>query len=199
MTTTKIDYQKRKNKELFKQFEANAYIGLSQAQNYSPVYKRYFDLNETNYNNINLNHKWHLSKIDASINTQKCFQCIVSDDEHKKSKNVFFKMAPLLDPYKYMSGKYDISDSLLSVPTFESNSGVHPKIMDPNNSSYVDGFFYYLSNRLLEQGFVHGIEYYGSFLGIKNDFTFNIIDDIEYLSTSEFFNKNKNKLFKLFY
>jgi hypothetical protein len=195
MTTTKIDYQKRKNKELFKQFEANAYIGLSQAQNYSPVYKRYFDLNETNYNNINLNHKWHLSKIDASINTQKCFQCVVSDDEHKKSKNVFFKMAPLLDPYKYMSGKYDISDSLLSVPTFESNSGVHPKIMDPNNSSYVDGFFYYLSNRLLEQGFVHGIEYYGSFVGIKNNFTCNIIDDIGYLATSDFFNKNKGVLF----
>ena len=27
---------------------------------------------------------------------------------------------------------------------------------------------------MLEQGFIHGIEYYGSFLGVKNDFTFNI-------------------------
>lgn len=190
-----IDYMKRKNKELFKQFESNAYISLSDTQNYVPVYKRYFELNETNYNHINLNHKWHLSKVDASINNSKCFQCILSDDERKKTKNVFFKMAPLLDPYKYMSGKYSISDSLLKVPSFAPTEGVHPKIMDPNNSSYVDGFFYYLSNRLLEQGFVHGIEYYGSFTGIKNNFTCNIVDDIEFLVESDFFNKNKGILF----
>jgi hypothetical protein len=190
-----IDYMKRKNKELFKQFESNAYISLSNAQNYVPIYKKYFELNETNYNNINLNHKWHLSRVDASINNTKCFQCTLSDDEHKKTKNVFFKMAPLLDPYKYMSGKYDISESLIRVPSFSPNDGVHPKIMDPNNSSYVDSFFYYLSNRLLEQGFVHGIEYYGSFTGIKNNFTCNIIDDIEFLVESDFFNKNRGILF----
>ena len=195
MSASNIDYIKRKNKELFKQFESNAYISLSNAQNYVPVYKRFFELSETNYNNINLNHTWHLSKVDASINNSKCFQCTLSDDEHKKTNNVFFKMAPLLDPYKYMSGKYDISDSLLNVPSFSPMEGVHPKIMDPNNSSYVDGFFYYLSNRLLEQGFIHGIEYYGSFTGIKNNFSYNVIDDIEFLVESPFFNKNKGTLF----
>jgi hypothetical protein len=195
MSASNIDYIKRKNKELFKQFESNAYISLSNAQNYVPVYKRFFELNETNYNNINLNHAWHLSKVDASINNTKCFQCTLSDDEHKKTRNVFFKMAPLLDPYKYMSGKYDMSDSLLNVPSFSPTEGVHPKIMDPNNSSYVDGFFYYLSNRLLEQGFIHGIEYYGSFTGIKNNFNYNVIDDIEFLVESPFFNKNKGTLF----
>lgn len=196
MTPNKIDYQKRKNKELFKQLESNAFIGLSNAQNYIPVYNRYFDLNETNYNNINLNHTWCLSKIDASVNNTKCFKCVLSNVEGKdKTKNVFFKMAPLLDPYKYMSGKYELSDKLLSMPTLTPCPEIHPKIMDYNNSSYVDGFFYYLSNRLLEQGFIHGMEYYGSFLGIKNNFTCNIIDDIEYLATSEFFNKNKGILF----
>ena len=197
MATSKIDYTKRKNKELFKQFETNAFINLECAQNYIPVYKQYFDLNETNYNNINLNHKWHLSKIDASVNTTKCFKCLLSADQNTtKTKNVFFKMAPLLDPYKYMSGKYESVTNLTTMPTFnQSTDAIHPKLLEHNNSSYVDGFFYYLSNRVLEQGFIHGIEYYGSFLGIKNDFTFNIIDDIEYLSTSEFFNKNKGILF----
>ena len=144
MTPTKIAYEKRKNKELFKQFETNAYLSLSNSQNYSPVYKRYFDLNETNYNNINLNHKWHLNTVEASINNSKCYQCSLVNGDHKKTKNVFFKMAPLLDPYKYMSGRYVICDSLLHLPTFAPNIGVHPKLMDPNNASYVDGFFYYL-------------------------------------------------------
>ena len=193
--TTKIDYQKRKNKELFKQLESNAFIGLSNAQNYIPVYKRYFDLNETNYNSINLNHTWGLSRIDASVNTTKCFKCVLSNGSTTKINHVFFKMAPLLDPYKYMSGKYEISEHLLSMPSFVPSTNIHPKIMDYNNSSYVDGFFYYLSNRLLEQGFINGIEYYGSFLGMKTNFTCNIIDDIEYLVTSDFFNKNKGILF----
>lgn len=195
MEAPKIDYTKRKNKELFKQLETNAFIGLESAQNYIPVYKQYFDLNETNYNSINLNHKWHLSKIDASVNTTKCFKCALNNSNSTKSKNVFFKMAPLLDPYKYMSGKYETITNLSILPSLTQNDAVYPKLLDHNNSSYVDGFFYYLSNRLLEQDFIHGIEYYGSFLGIKNNFTFNIIDDIEYLVTSDFFNKNKGVLF----
>lgn len=195
MEVPKIDYHKRKNKELFKQLETNAFIGLESAQNYIPVYKQYFELNETNYNSINLNHKWHLSKIEASVNTAKCFKCVLSESNATKTKNVFFKMAPLLDPYKYMSGKYDSIGSLSNLPSLTSTDAIHPKLLEYNNSSYVDGFFYYLSNRVLEQGFVHGMEYYGSFLGIKNDFTFNIIDDIEYLVTSDFFNKNKGTLF----
>jgi len=196
MASPKIDYQKRKNKELFKQFETNAFIGLESAQNYIPVYDQYFNLNETNYNNINLNHKWHLSKIEASINSTKCFKCVLEADSNaNKTKNVFFKMAPLLDPYKYMSGKYETISTLSNLPSFNKTDAIHPKLLEPNNSSYVDGLFYYLSNRALEQGFIHGIEYYGSFLGIKNDFTFNIIDDIEYLATSDFFNKNNGVLF----
>ena len=94
-----------------------------------------------------------------------------------------------------MSGKYETITNLSILPTLTQNSSVYPKLLDHNNSSYVDGFFYYLSNRLLEQDFIHGIEYYGSFLGIKNNFSFNIIDDIEYLVTSDFFNKNKGVLF----
>lgn len=195
MATPKIDYHKRKNKELFKQLESNAFIGLESAQNYIPVYKQYFDLNETNFNSINLNHKWHLSKIEASVNTTKCFKCVLADSTINKTKNVFFKMAPLLDPYKYMSGKYDNASHLSSLPSLIQSDAIHPKLLDHHNSSYVDGFFYYLSNRVLEQGFIHGIEYYGSFLGVKNNFTFNIIDDIEYLATSDFFNKNKGILF----
>jgi hypothetical protein len=43
--------------------------------------------------------------------------------------------------------------------------------------------------------FPHGINYYGSYLGIKNNFTIDVADDIEFLHNSSFFNKNKNVLF----
>ena len=34
-----------------------------------------------------------------------------------------------------------------------------------------------------------------SFLGIQNNFLYNIVDDIEYLNESDFFHKNKNNYF----
>lgn len=41
------------------------------------------------------------------------------------------------------------------------------------------------------------MDYYGSFLAIKNDFKLNIFDDLEYLVGSDFFIKNKNVLFNV--
>jgi hypothetical protein len=70
-------------------------------------------------------------------------------------------------------------------------------LSDVNNSSYVDSFFYYLSSLLLPQGFLHGTLFYGSFLGIKTDFHYDISDEIEHLQDSEFFHLQKDTLFKL--
>jgi hypothetical protein len=53
------------------------------------------------------------------------------------------------------------------------------------------------SNLIYENNFQHGVDYYGSFLAIKNNFALNVCDDIDYLNNSDFFNKNKNVLFKV--
>lgn len=108
-------------------------------------------------------------------------------------------MAPLLDPYKYLVGKYNYNDTnLFNLPSFDNSIKIHSKIADPNNSSYIDGFFSYLTSRTLhEHNFLHGLDYYGSFLAIKNEYKINIIDDLEYLIQSDFFNKQKNVLFKV--
>ena len=48
-----------------------------------------------------------------------------------------------------------------------------------------------------QHNFVNGLDYYGSFLGLKNNFSVNVIDDLEYLAESDYFNKNNNKLFTI--
>ena len=114
-----INYQKRKNVELFKSFEEPTSLFLSKTQNYIPIYKRFFTLNSTNYNGINLNNKWFISNIKpkkANIeNNDNIFKCKVKNTNTNKIKDIeiFFKMAPLLDPYKYMIGKYDVNNSNL--------------------------------------------------------------------------------------
>ena len=200
-----INYQKRKNTELFKHFEEPTSLFLSKAQNYIPIYTRFFNLNDNNYNNINLNNKWYISSINPEgyiEDNDNLFMCRIKniDSNKVKDKEVFFKMAPLLDPYKYMIGKYDISNpKLFNLPKLNSNiDDCNSKFIDVNNSAYVDGLFLFLSSQLRHTyKFIHGVEYYGSFLGIKNEFKINVFDDIDYLNSSDFFNKNKNILFKV--
>ena len=232
----KVNYQKRKNLELFQSLEDSASLFLSKTQNYIPVYKRFFELNETNFNNINLNHKWFITSVDigeededeevedeeeeveAEINAADAdadadaadessstfddfphiFNCRIKNIQTNKTKDkeVFFKMAPLLDPLKYLMGKYNniAEKDLFALPSLHSTEiNCHPKILDANNSAYVDGLFLFLSSNLIAaHNFSHGVEYYGSFLALKHNFMVNIFDDIEYLRNSDFFVKHKN-------
>jgi hypothetical protein len=210
--TVNVNYQKRKNINLFSKFQTNKHINLSTVQNYIPIYDRFFSLNSTNWNSINLNHPWAIFDIKDSHKTAKntdednehIFYCKlkhISDetDDTIISQKVFIKMAPLLDPFKYVIGKYNYSDpQLFNLPSFDKHTKVHPKIADSNNSSFIDGFFSFLSSKILhEHNFIHGLDYYGSFLAIKNDYKINIIDDLDYLVQSEFFNKQKGILFNV--
>jgi len=201
-----VNYQKRKNPDLFKSLEKPEVMNISKIQNYIPIYNRFFSLNDTNYNNINLNHKWYISSINTKNKDEEenknLYSCNVKNINtlKTKEKNIFFKLAPLLDPYKYLIGKYNTEDpKLFNLPSFDSDkTNTYPKVLDVNNSAYVDGFFIFLTSQLMyEKNFFHGIDYYGSFLAIKNNFIINVFDDIDYLNNSEFFNKNKNILFKI--
>ena len=193
-----INYQKNNNETLFNSLEK--FLKLENPQNYIPIYNKYFQLNETNYNNINLNNNFSLNEIIEELSDSNSFKCSLKNlkDETISFKNVFFKFSPLLDPVKYMIGKYDTSDeNLLNIPDFMNKKG-HAKVLDNNNAAYVDGFFTYLTSQMLNHhGFINGLDYYGSFLGMKNNFLVNVYDDLEYLYDSEFFNTHKNELFKI--
>jgi len=205
-----VNYQKRKNINLFNKFQSNPNIALSNVQNYIPIYDSFFSLNTTNFNSINLNHMWSISDIkdlknkgdkEVSFEHEHIYTCklknISDDEDFAMTQKVFIKMAPLLDPFKYLVGKYNHTDpNLFNLPSIDKAKKVHPKLEDPNNSSYIDGFFSFLTSQVLHRhNFVHGLDYYGSFLAIKNNYKINVIDDIDYLVQSEFFNKQKNTLF----
>jgi len=199
----RINYEKRKNSNLFQSFESEDFTFLSNVQNYVPIYKKFFLLNEANYNSINLNHYWFITDIKEKCeDNDKLYHCTLKNKETQKTKrcDVFFKMAPLLDPFKYFVGKYDITNAnLFNLPKINStDEEVDEKILDANNSAYIDGFFYFLSSSLIyKYNFIHGVDFYGSFLAIKNNFNINVIDDLDYLSDSDFFNKNNNVLFHI--
>lgn len=183
-----LNYRKNKNVELFKDIQEK--MGVSKVQNYMPLYQHYFSLNNTNFNSINLNTFKSVNRIDSKL------------DENTYETDagvVHVKYAPLYDTYKYMVGKsQDISVNMLPSLDGIPSSINERKLYDVNNSSYTDGFFYFLSSILLNKhGFMNAIDFYGSYLCIKKDFKLNIADDAEFLYSSDFFKNNRGKMFNV--
>ena len=80
-----INYQKRKNTELFKSLENPETLFLTETQNYIPIYTKFFSLNESNYNNINLNNKWYISSINEQIeDNTNLYNCRIKNMNNNK-------------------------------------------------------------------------------------------------------------------
>jgi hypothetical protein len=192
-----FSYKKHDNDKLFSSLEKTE-LGIKKLQNYIPLYSKFFVLNETNWNTINLNNEFYLNNI-SGCETANIVNGVLKNlvDKQKPTKKVFFKYSPLLDPIKYLIGKYDITDpTLLQLPSFLMPTAGQEKTRDMNNSAYVDSFFSFLTSKLLHtHGFLNGIDFYGSFLSIKADYPVNIYDDIEYINDFDFFHKHKDTLF----
>ena len=176
-------------------------LNVTNIQNYNPIYNLFFKLNESNYNNIQLNEQFKLQQIKNRVN-HNCFSCELqtSDTSIITNKDMFIKFSPIIDPTKYLIGKYNTeNDELFSLPSItESNDIISNKKNAYNNSAYTDGFFSFLSSKLLHKHDVlNANDYYGSFIANQKDFRYNVFDDIEYLCESDFFHDNKDVLFTL--
>jgi hypothetical protein len=206
---------------------------LYDIQNYIPIYSRFFDINETNYNGIQLNQKYYLQNIiehptDIMENTHvysnssdsgvaansnhsslNHLETVIGDDlGNTTNVPIFVKYSPLLDPIRYLSGKYEplstaagMACSKITLPKYNSTlENCEEKMLNTNNSSYVDGFFSYLTSRVLHtHGIVHGLDYYGSYLCKQREFSTNVFDDIDYLADCSFFNTYENERFTIDY
>ena len=160
---------------------------LENIQEYIPIYRRFFN-NDTRVSaTICLNHRYHV--VDGE-------QIYDMKDKQTCNQDFFVKYSPLLDPLRYMIGKYEHNREHIHKLPFINKTHAISKLDDVNNCAYTDGFFYYLSSRLQETyHFPHGIRYFGSQLAIQKYYKINVEEDLEYLSGSPFFDENVNKLF----
>jgi hypothetical protein len=206
-STFSLNYRKLNTRDFFASLEESQ-LGIVNSKNYIPLYENYFNLNETNYNSINLNQRFYVSALSGVVDKNNIQAAVV--DVFKSTsesltiihKPIFIKFSPLVDPVKYMSGKYEnlnIDEEVLNIPILSKlEKKGHVKANDKNNAAYVDGFFSYLSSQVLNcHDFIHGLNFYGSFNAIKKEFYYNAIDDIDYLDKNPYFNKNKNILFDI--
>jgi hypothetical protein len=126
-------------------------------------------------------------------------------DKNGVKKECFKKFITLVDYVKFLIGKYKNDnihilpgtneESTESTVSNESKSLFQEYINSYHNYAYVDGFFYYLSSTLLEKGFIHGLDFYDSYVCISKECEIDIVDDFEYLCDSNFFSEKLNNQF----
>ena len=112
-----IFYKKNNNDSLFESLEDLENMDVNSLQNYVPLYKNFFSLTEQNYNNINLNHKYSINNLVKKYN-HTSYNIKLKNDKNTINRDAFFKFSPLMDPIKYLSGKYEniSEEKLLTLP-----------------------------------------------------------------------------------
>ena len=123
--TKKIQIHYRKHKYTPEKVDSALLFDI---QNYIPIYSKFFDLNESNFNQIQLNQKYYIQNIidnnahglhndDKSNNDTSSREpkqgptpnyletTIIDDDGDSKNVAIFVKYSPLIDPIRYLSGK----------------------------------------------------------------------------------------------
>ena len=110
-------------------------------------------------------------KFTKTFNKLTC-TLIDSTNASEKNQDIFVKFSPLLDPVKYLVGKYDYNDvNIFNLPKLDNNRVCHEKVKSVYNSAYTDSFFSFLTSKLLnEHGFIHGLDFYGSYLANLSDY-----------------------------
>ena len=90
----------------------NDLLNVKNIQNYNPIYKLFFKLTDNNYNTVQLNERFKLKNINQRI-SHSVFDCTLDDTltNTQVTKKMFIKFSPLIDPTKYLIGKFDIHRS----------------------------------------------------------------------------------------
>lgn len=201
-TTISLGYQKPNNTKLFSTISTkDPELDFHNTQNYVPIYSKIFNMNSTNANAITLDQKWTIKDVVDCVEYPFLAKVYSQTSATKKTvdytdKEVFIKTIPLVDPYRYLCGKYEKVENILSLPVWSESEQNTKYAASPYNSAYVECLFVYLTSKLLnDHNFHNGLNFFGSFLGMKHNFTYDVLDDIDFLASNAFFVKNNGSLF----
>ena len=168
---------------------ASEVLGVQSLQPYLPVYERFFNLDADSRLSTCIRSKFLVRELQGPEGDEDartlCENLWCSEKEpwsgEQATKDVFYKTCPLVDPLDYVLGEVPATDAALELPTGQPtpDAGSIPITESPHNRAYTDAFFVYLSSRLVNNyGFINGVQYYGAFTGIKEEFKFDFADDI---------------------
>lgn len=146
---------------------------MTEIINYSPIFDKF------NIHYVSSIHKY-IKNID--------YNNYEYEDTSGNIKECFIKYIPLIDYVKLLTGKYKKYNIYKLPEKNKKPENLYEEyIHSINNYSYVDSFFYLLSSKLKDYGFIHSLDVYDSVIELKENFEIDIADDYEYICESSYF------------
>ena len=205
--TTSFGYRKVTSDDLPKGITSS--MSLSDVQFYSPIFHKFFIMNENNANHVCLRYNRPVIEF-LEKKGQNTYNVLIQDASSSTINTVcFVKCSPMFDPVRYLCAPpetHGVNENMQVLPCFETATetegkntfNAHESYRQCNNTAYIDGFFTYLSSLLLhEYKFVNAIDCHGLFIGLHDKLSINVIDDLEDLEEYEDFKNNHNVLYEL--
>lgn len=130
----------------------------------------------------------------------KTYKSIIYDNFTKTTNNrdVFFKISSILCPMSYIKNEYSENNNMNMPHVRKYVSKKNNKILDKNNTTYIDSFCSYSFSKLVENDICTGFPlYYGNYLGVAHNFICNMTEEYESYKDEKWFKNNINKKFKI--
>ncbi len=170
--------------------------GFKNLQTFFPTLSKLFRLNKFQSQNVWPRNPYQIIEIDSS-GVQGI--CSIRCDGETEKRISFCKVTHLLDPVKWMQGKYSLpKDS--GLPSHSKTwRASWDKLQDPWNQAYVQTLAMYALGQIHEQKLSpHFNSFYGAFCARADTYSFNLNDDYSTFRNKRWFWKNAERsLFSL--
>jgi hypothetical protein len=161
---------------------------LYDIQEYNPIYTEFQD-DENVHKRTN-----RIRKIIQKKN-DNIYHVVLEDGVER---DVFIKYTPLLDPVRYMIGRYKPPIIIPSCPQDLDKNDILDNVKSIHNIAYVESMFYMLSNILVDKyKFPHAVTLFDSYLARKKSYMLDITDDLDFVEEYPYFHKQHDKLFHI--
>ena len=172
-------------------------------QTFFPALSKLYALNPEQMHSVWLDSKWRITGLDISGTSGPCSLNLIANKEGAAltpltSHPAFLKVTHLLDPIRWMKGKYSLPKHNGLPWGNKTWSAASAKLQDSWNQAYVEAIASYSLGRLRDEGVSpHFNEFYGAFCARADTYRYNLTEDFASLRNARWFWQGQSDYFKL--
>ena len=179
--------------------------GFNSLQTFFPTLSKLYRLSKHQTDGVWFDSKWRIVGIDISGTSGPCSlklvpnQDLSGDISGGREHNAYLKVTHLLDPVKWMKGKYSLPKQN-GLPWHNKTwATAWTKLQDPWNQAYVEAVASYALGRLRDEGISpHFNEFYGAFCARADLYRYNMTEEFgSFRNARWFWHGQKKGLYKL--
>jgi hypothetical protein len=168
--------------------------GYRNLQTFFPTLSKVFRVNKYQAAKVAYDLPSALAAVDCSGGQGFCAVTLKKKDGTQTSERVFLKVTHLLDPVRWMQGRYSLPQEAGLPGHSKTWTSAWHKLQDPWNQAYVEALATYALSGLRTSGTSpHFNNFYGAYCARADTYRYNINDDYESFRNARWFWNGKDR------